>query len=293
MRGTIVAFAVAVALFAAPALTPPVLAAENDAPQRVVSVGADVTATVLALQGGEQIVAVDSTSATLDGALSLPVVGYMRTLTPEGILALNPDLLLATEGSGPPATLDQLTAAGVPVALIDTEPTLDGAAEKVRLIGEKLGRGDAAEELVGEMRQDEAVLEAELAEMAPAPRVIFVLSAGRGAPLVSGTGTTADAMIKLAGATNAMGHVPGYKPMGLETAVAAEPDVVLATQRTVDQLGGETEMLALPVFASFATQPRLVLIDGEALVGLGPTSAKTALALAYDLRGAQQGEPQP
>ena len=44
----------------------------------------------------------DTTSIYPRQATELPNVGYMRQLAAEGVLALDPDLILAIEGSGPP-----------------------------------------------------------------------------------------------------------------------------------------------------------------------------------------------
>ena len=45
----------------------------------------------------------------------MPDVGYMRRLSAEPILSLEPDIVLAAADAGPPEALAQLRAAGVEV----------------------------------------------------------------------------------------------------------------------------------------------------------------------------------
>ena len=45
--------------------------------------------------------------------------------------------------------------------------------------------------------------------------------------MAAGTGTAADGIIALAGAVNATGSFPGYKPLTDEAIIEAKPDVIL------------------------------------------------------------------
>src|SRR5690606_16447283 len=60
---------------------------------RIVAVGGSITEILYALGRQDRVVAVDSTSAYPPAALQdKPNVGYMRALSPEGVLGLNPSL---------------------------------------------------------------------------------------------------------------------------------------------------------------------------------------------------------
>ena len=63
-------------------------------PSRIVSVGGAVTEILYALRLESRIIAVDSTSLYPPHALAeKPSVGYMRQLSPEGVLGLGPSLV--------------------------------------------------------------------------------------------------------------------------------------------------------------------------------------------------------
>ncbi len=75
---------------------------------RLVSIGGSVTEIVYALGAGDKLVARDQTSSYPEEARKLVDVGYMRRLSPEGVLSVNPTGILMLEGSGPPEALEVL-----------------------------------------------------------------------------------------------------------------------------------------------------------------------------------------
>ena len=64
------------------------------APQRVVVAGGSITEIIYALGEQQRIAGVDSTSIFPLAATEKPQIGYVRKINVEGVLSLNPDLLL-------------------------------------------------------------------------------------------------------------------------------------------------------------------------------------------------------
>src|SRR5690606_14563573 len=62
---------------------------------RIAAIGGSLTEIVYALGEEGRLVARDSTSVYPQEALKLPDVGYMRQLSPEGVLSVNPSGILA------------------------------------------------------------------------------------------------------------------------------------------------------------------------------------------------------
>ncbi|MET0748950.1 MAG: ABC transporter substrate-binding protein, partial [Rhizobium sp.] len=102
---------------------------------RLVSIGGDVTEIVYALGEEKRLIARDSTSVYPEAAAKLPDVGYMRALSPEGILAVNPSAIIAVEGSGPPEALAVLRNASVPFETVPQSFDRDGILKKIASIG--------------------------------------------------------------------------------------------------------------------------------------------------------------
>ncbi|MEP6146730.1 MAG: ABC transporter substrate-binding protein, partial [Nisaea sp.] len=208
-----------------------VLLASGDAraegPQRIVSAGGDITEIINALGAGDRVVGVDSTSNFPPEMAEKAQIGYIRNLAAEGILSLQPDVLIAAHDAGPPPAVAQLRAAGLQVELAPQGDSVPGVQEKIRFVGNILGMPEKAEALAQKLElQMKASLEIASASKEN-PRVIFVLNTADGAPLVGGRGTSADSVIALAGGVNAADSFDGYKPMSQEAIITAAPDVLL------------------------------------------------------------------
>ncbi len=260
--------------------------------ERIVSIGGSVTEIVYALGAEGRLVAVDNTSLYPEGATELPDVGYMRRLSAEPILALEPDHILVIADAGPEPVLDQLREAGVEITIIDDEPSPEGIVDKIEKVANALDLTEKGKALAKQVKADFDVLAAEMNDVPAPSRLMFVLNTGRGAPMAGDTGTSADAIIRLAGAENAVTSLDGYKPLSPEAAIEAAPDVILTMNRSVDISGGEAALLALPDIALTPAGRNQVLIsmEGLFLLGFGPRTPEAARALAAALADL---EPKP
>ncbi|HEY8566158.1 MAG TPA: ABC transporter substrate-binding protein [Beijerinckiaceae bacterium] len=260
--------------------------ARADASRRVVSLGGAVTETLYRLGREPEIVGVDSTSQFPPDALKTkPNLGYVRALGAEGLLSLKPDLVLAIEGAGPPDVLNLVAQAGVPIVRVPEDPSAQGVLARIDAVARAVGAEAAGEALASDVRSRFAILDRARAGAGPGLRVLAVLSLQNGRPLVGGRGTTADGMLRLAGAVNAAENLEGWKPLSDEGVIAARPDVVL---RVVRGDGRGEDVLALPAFAATpAGRARaLVAMDGLYLLGFGPRTPDAALDLVAALSAA-------
>lgn len=153
---------------------------------RVVALGGDITETVYALDAGSSLVGVDSTSLWPAQAHQLPDVGYVRQLNAEGVLALHPQLIIATHDAGPVTAIAQLRSAGVRMDMLPSSRTPADVVAKVRRIGHLLDRDALADVLARKIEASYATLAERVAKMPRRPRVVFLMSAGAGSPMAAG-----------------------------------------------------------------------------------------------------------
>jgi len=256
---------------------------------RVVAIGGSVTEIVYALGQQDKLVARDSTSVYPEAALKLPDVGYMRQLSPEGVLSINPSGILALQGSGPKEAVDVLKKASVPY--VEVPETFDraGILDKVRVVGKALGQEAKAEELSKEVDAKLTAAEAVTAGLTERKRVLFILSLQGGKILASGTGTAADGMIRMAGAVNAVDGFAGYKQLSDEAAITATPDVILMMDRAGGHSVDAEQLFAMPAISPTpaAAGKKLVRMDGAYLLGFGPRTADAIRDLAVAVYGDQ------
>lgn len=262
---------------------------------RIVSIGGAVTEILFALGLGDRVVAVDQTSRYPAAARGKPDVGYSRALSPEGVLSTGPSLILATEGAGPRSTLDVLEQASVPVVLIPEAHDKAGVLAKIAAVAQAVGEEEKGRALAAEVAADFSALDEMVKALPGRPRAVFVLSASGGAAVVGGSDTSADAIFRLSGVTNAMAAIKGFKPALDEAAMSAEPDAVVVMQGGGQVLDADT-VFSLPAFAGTpaARERRLVTMPGSYLLGFGPRAPRAARDLAAALHpGARLPELPP
>jgi len=256
-----------------------------DHPSRIVSIGGAVTEILYALGLEDRIAGVDTTSVYPPAALrDRPNVGYMRQLSAEGILGLDPLLIFAMQGSGPKETMDVLDAAKVPLVLVPETFSEQGLLDKIRLVGHAMGVDARAGCLTAAVEGDLTQLRELRARVTRPVRVMFVMSLLNGRAMAAGRNTAANEIIALAGAVNAIDSFDGYKPINDEAIVAARPDVVLSIERGRDSLEAE-QIYAHPAFAltPVAASKAFISMEGLYLLGFGPRTAAAARDLSLKL----------
>lgn len=259
-------------------------------PSRIVSIGGAVTEIVYALEQEDRLVARDTTSNFPAKAAALPNVGYARALSPEGVLSVDPDLILASEGSGPPETLTVLKQAGVAYVEVPEIYSAAGVIAKIETIAKALDQQQAGQALVAQVSADLEAAETLARETAgdSPKRVLFVLSTQAGRITASGTGTGADGIITMAGAVNAISEFEGYKQLTDEAIAAAAPDVILAMDRGGDHGLTKDTIQSLPalMLTPAAQNGQLVRMDGALLSQFGPRAARAVKDLSQAIYGA-------
>ncbi len=249
--------------------------------QRIVSVGGAVTEIVIALGEEDRLVARDTTSNYPQAALELPDVGYIRRLSPEGVLSVNPDLILAEEGAGPPESIEILTEANIAMVEIPDGFTRDAVLEKIHAVAKALGVPNKGQALADEV---EVALTDAVAKIGhhPKRRVLFILSTQGGRVTASGTNTAADGIIKLAGATNAIDSFEGYKPLTDEAILGSGADVILMMDRRGDHGAANEQLFAHPAISALpaAKTQSVVRMDGMLLLGFSVRTADAVVRLS-------------
>ncbi|MEX2518734.1 MAG: ABC transporter substrate-binding protein [Paracoccaceae bacterium] len=254
----------------------------DEPPARIAVAGGSLTEIVFALGHGKRVIGVDTTSSWPEPARALPQLGYLRRLSAEGVLSMEPDLFLAAGDAGPPAVISLLRDAGLRIAVAESGPDVDDVPAKIRFVGEAIGEPAGAATLAQAYLTELSRVRGAVAGVEDRPRVLFILTLSEGSPLVGGAGTSADAMIREAGGVNAAADIDGYKPMNREAVIDASPEIILMSSAHADRLGGVDEVL---VRADIAATPagrdgNGVVMDALLLLGMGPRTPEAIAELA-------------
>lgn len=256
------------------------------AAERVLTVGGAVTEIVYALGKGNDIIAADITSYYPQAANKLPKVGYMRTLAAEGLLSMQPTLVIADAGAGPANVLTQIRSAGVKVVQLQEGFTPEQVAINIRLIGQAL-KANETEKIAKQYEAAWQATQARLSLLKGNPRVLFVLDHSGKNPQAAGDNTAASAVIELALASNVMANqFNGYRPLTAESIVAAAPEVIITTTEALQASGGIDQFLRK---AGLSLTPagkakNVVSFDSLLLLGFTPRLPEVIEHLAQAVR---------
>ncbi|MEM8986037.1 MAG: ABC transporter substrate-binding protein [Pseudomonadota bacterium] len=260
-----------------------------EAQERVVSVGGDVTEIVYALGKGDALVATDSTSVYPKEANDTPKVGYVRQLAAEGVLSLEPDLIIISGAAGPPPALEQLRASGVQMLEMPASYTIEAILEKVDKIALTLGAVDKGALLRARIEAERRGMKDRVAKLGLSPKVLFFVTLQNGVPQAAGIETAAHGVIELLGGENVFASHSGYKSLSLEAAVAADPDIILVMSHHADRLGGMEAVKSHPAISltRAVQENRVILVDPVTVMQFGPRLPSAVADLAEQIASEQ------
>lgn len=198
----------------------------SDNPQRLVALAPSITEIIFALEQQHRLKGVTMYSDFPDAAKEFPKVGSYVHLDLEKIVALRPDLVIATKDGNPKEVVDRLEALKIPVYVVDPRD-LDTVMETLHEIGELLGANDKAERLIVDIKSRVQKVTSRVAESTYRPRVFFQIDIS---PIISiGTETFIHEIIVLAGGKNlAEGDVP-YPHYSQEQVLGLSPEIFIIT----------------------------------------------------------------
>jgi iron complex transport system substrate-binding protein len=198
------------------------------APARVISLSPAITEIVFALGAGDRLVAGTDFDDFPAQAPALPDVATYQGVLMEQVVALEPDLVLAS-GSGltPDADIARMRELGYPV-VVTYSTSVEDVLTDIRLMGAALG-GDAsttAESLTETMDADLDRIAAHAAATGTTPRAFYETG---DQPELYGVapGSFAADMVERAGGEAITTGDPMVWAMPLERLVAADPEVIL------------------------------------------------------------------
>ncbi len=193
---------------------------------RVVSLAPALTEIVYDLGQEELLVATTQFSDFPEAARKLPRIGSYIQPDLEKLVALRPDLCLATKDGNPREVVEKIMSLGIPVFVVNPR-NLAGVMDAVSGLGEVLRARDKAGAIVADMHRRLDAVSDRMARAKTRPGVFFQIDA---APIVSaGDHTFIDELIRLAGGRNLAAGPVHYPRFSWEELLRLRPEVVVIT----------------------------------------------------------------
>jgi len=193
-------------------------------PTRVIALAPSITEIIYDLGQEKRLVGVTQYSTYPSEAELLPRVGSYVRLDIEKIVALKPDLCLATKDGNPKHIVDKIVSLGIPVYVINPQ-NLQQIMDTITRLGSLLHAEQTAAALVSDMEKRIGQVQARVKNMPDRPRVFFQIDAE---PLFSaGTDTFIHELIELAGGINTTAGEVSYPRYSWEDIIVLQPEIVL------------------------------------------------------------------
>lgn len=200
------------------------MVALSETPHRIISLAPSLTDMVYALGAGVDLVGISNFTKYPKEALAKASVGDMTNPSIETIVALHPDVVLATKEMNRRETVDQLEKLGIPCYVIQPHD-IAGIYVSITNLGNVLNRRQEADALVNRLHARVQAIHNRVKDK-PAPRVFFVLwhdpvfTAGKNAFITE--------LIETAGAKSVTDDMAQDWPqMSLEAVLARKPDFLI------------------------------------------------------------------
>jgi iron complex transport system substrate-binding protein len=247
--------------------------------ERIVSAGGSVTEVLFALGLGDEIVAVDTSSLYPAAATALPKIGYYRQLSPEGVLAQHPSVLVGHSQMGPADVLTQIAQTGVEVVNVQHGFQVDSLYQLINALAQRFDRQQQGQQLITQIRIQLGSLNVPQVKQTS---MAFLLSVSERGLMAAGSNTMPAALFDLAGIENAFSRISGYQPVSLEALIAAAPQQLLVPSHAA---AGQSaaQLCQLPALMLWVSQHgcRLTIVDPLIFMGLSPRLPEAVSQLAH------------
>jgi len=253
---------------------------------RIVCLSKHLTEMMFAIGKGKDLVAVDLSSTYPDSAKLLKTVGYHRALSAEGVISLNPDLVIHSNDIGPENVNPQMIKAGLKVKTFGGANTIDSARLLLKELGEYFGVQQKADSVIAKMDAGiaDALEKVKQRNVTDSPSVM-IIHFGRASNIyfvMSGRNGVGDKLIHMAGGTTAKYDAKGARQISAEAVAAANPDIIIATDYGYDQMGSmEKFITGVPgvSLTNAAKNKKIYRFEEHDLIYFGPRTGENVLKM--------------
>ena len=248
---------------------------------RVVVAGGSITEIFYFLGEQDRIVALDVTSNFPPEAKSLPSIGYVRALSAEGLLSMNPSIILGEDDMGPPAVIKQIRETSYDLRIIPEIRTIDGIIEKIEGIASILDVSEKSDAIISKKLEPyiKKIVKNRKKIVKKGVKVMLVLNMQSSSIIVAGANTSGSGFIDLIGCENIFNTFEGWKPVSAEAILELNPDYIIVPQRNVHKGIDVTKIADSELFknTNAGKNKNFIFDDAMAITGFGPRTINSAL----------------
>lgn len=247
----------------------------EEKPQRIISLGPNITETIFALGQGDKLAGRTDYCDYPAEVSNIPSVGSIMDPSLESIIELNPDLILSSAHVGK-EVINALEKSGLTIAALYADKNLEGAYTIISETGRLLGAEEEASRIVNDMKDLIQDIQNRIDGLEK-PDVYYVVDFGEWGDFTAGGNTFIHQLITLAGGNNVAEDIQGWS-YSIEKIIEDNPDILICskyfdTKERLVQTSGYEELPAIK-------NGNVHEIDNNKLDRQGPRNASAVLDLA-------------
>ena len=243
----------------------------------VVVAGGSITEIIYYLGHQSKISAVDRTSRYPIEAKKLPSIGYVRNLSVEGVLSLNPSIVIGENDMGPSTVVDKIISMGIDLRIIPEIQTTEGNYKKVKCINSIFPKSKFSQKKIQSLKESIKNLQI-LRNKSNPKKVMVILSIFGSSPIVAGKDTSGNSFIEILNLKNIANDFSGWKAVGIEHITKMNPDVILITKRGSRGYDNPQKLANSQIFKyTNAAKKNIFILDGLAMLGFSPRTLTLAI----------------
>ncbi|MEM1135711.1 MAG: ABC transporter substrate-binding protein, partial [Bacteroidota bacterium] len=211
---------------------------------------------------------------------SLPSIGYRSSISAEGIIAMNPDLIIIEKEYVKEELIEQLQATKIKAVIVEQKRSFESTKARIRIIAKELKREKEGEVMIENISKGLSKIEQKIKAVKERPKVLCVYARGQGSMQIGGS-NSAFTLLDVVGAQNAVPEIEGYKPLNAEALIQANPDYILFFKMGLESVGGIDAVLQIEGVSQVTAgkKRQIIAMDGLLLTNWGPRVVEAAQEL--------------
>lgn len=250
-------------------------------PRSIISLSPANTEILYALGAGDQVIAVSEYCNYPEDTANKQKIPTGEKLNVETLIALKPDVVFASNMNAMADQIAQIEQSGIKVVVTEAN-RLDETYAMIRMIGQAIGKSEAADKLVNGMQESFAALREDA--RGRAPKSVYVEVSPLQYGLWScGRGTFVQELLDIIGAKNIFDDTEGWSAVSEEQVIERNPDIIITTlspltgiEDPVEEIVGRANWSEI----NAVKNGRVYMLDSDMLSRPGPRLVDAAQTLA-------------